>query len=118
MSANKFKQNLRYKKVSERINKKERYDGFNKDEIKAIKITKQYRQIDKELSRFWATALRKDNNNVDWDNMSEEQLDYFEHINKISERLLKTLSKLEEKGIDIDRVINMFNMINCNSVSY
>lgn len=117
MAANKGKQNLRYQKVCKRVDKKIRYDGFTKDEIKYIKTKQKYNQIQKDLNSFWSTAPRKENNSVNWECMSEEELDYFEYIHKISEKLLKALSKLEEK-INVQRTEYIFMQLNCNSVSY
>lgn len=117
MSTNKTKQNLRYKKVSERLNKKVRYDGLSKDEVKYIKSKKQYEQIEKDLNNFWATAPKKQNNSIDWESMSESELDYFDYMYKASEKLLKVLSKLEDK-IDVDKTLNIFLQLNCKSASY
>ncbi|MBD5589123.1 hypothetical protein [Clostridium botulinum] len=117
MSTNKTKQNLRYKKTSERLNKKVRYDGLSKDEVKYIKSKKQYEQIEKDLNNFWTTAPRKQNNSVDWESMSESELNYFDYIYKESEKLLKTLSKLEDT-IDVDKTLNIFLQLNCKSASY
>jgi hypothetical protein len=118
VSTNKDKQNLRFKKVSERLNKKVRYDSFTPDEVKLIKAKKQYTQIERELNRFWATAPRLENNNVDWNNIDEQTLNYFEYINKQSEKLIKRISKLEDKGLDSDKIMNMFMLLNINSISY
>lgn len=117
MSTNKTKQNLRYKKVSERLNKKVRYDGLSKDEVKYIKSKKQYEQIEKDLNNFWDTAPKKQNNSIDWESMSESELDYFYYMYKASEKLLKVLSKLEDK-IDVDKTLNIFLQLNCKSASY
>lgn len=118
MSADKNKQNLRYQKVCSRINKKVRYDGFTKDEVILIKTQKQYEQVQKELSKFWSTAPRTESNQVNWDAIDINILDYFEYIQKQSEKLLKKISKLEDKGLEIDKIMNMFMMLNCNSVNY
>ena len=108
MSACKEKQNLRYKKVCERINKKVRYDGFSKDEISLIKAIKEYQRIDAELNKFYRTALRDKDNKVDWNNIDEVSLNIFDHIYNLSQKLLKRISKLEDKGIDRDKV--MYNL--------
>lgn len=117
MATNKNKQNIRMQKVCERIHKKVRYDGFNETEIKYIKTVKEYEQIDKELSNFYATCKRKPTGQVDWESMSENELDYFDYIYQKSEKLLKRKSKLEEK-INSDEVLRVFVQINLNSVSF
>lgn len=118
MATDKNKQNLRYIKVSERINKKIRYDGFTPKEVKLIKAKKQYEQVDKELNKFWSEAPRIENGHVNWEAISEETLDYFEYIQKQSEKLLKKISNLEDTGINIDKTMKMFVALNCNSVSF
>lgn len=117
MATNRDKQNLRVKKVCERINKKVRYDGLNQDQIKYIKTVKEYEQIDRELNNFYATCKRKSTGQVDWDIMSESELDYFDYIYKKSEKLLKRKSKLEEK-INSDEAMRLFVQLNVNSVSF
>lgn len=118
MSTNKNKQNLRYQKVCQSQNKKIRYDGFSKDEITYLKTKDKYEQFERELNMFWKEAPRNENGAVDWDNMNDETLDYFEYINKQHEKLLNKMSKLEDKGIKVDSLLDMFNQLNCNSVSY
>jgi hypothetical protein len=118
MAANKEKQNLRFKITSQRLNKKVRYDNFTKDEVKLIKAHKKFEQFEKELNDFWKTAPRKENNNVDWESMSERELDLFERINKEHDKALKQISKLEDSGIDSDKVMYMFMIINVHSASY
>jgi hypothetical protein len=118
MAANKEKQNLRFKKISQRLHNKVRYDGFSQDEITIIKTKKKLDQAEKELSYFWANAPRMNNNNVDWDRMTEQELDHFEYIYKQQERLLKKMSKFEDKGFKIDKILNLFMKLNITSASY
>lgn len=118
MAANKHKQNLRYKKVAERINKKVRYDGLTKEQIKYIKTKQEYDNIEKSMNDFWRYAPRLKNNQVNWDNMTEQELGYFEYINGKQEKLFIRLNKLEEDGLDVDTTMNMFMMLNINSVSF
>ncbi|QWU14399.1 hypothetical protein SAMN04487895_101708 [Paenibacillus sophorae] len=118
MGANKEKQNLRYKKVSSRVDKKVRYDGFNKEEVKIIKIHKKYEQFEKELNNFWAYAPRNENNSVAWDKLSEAEISMFEHINKQKEKTLKQIVKYEENGFDVDKIMHIFKQLNIRSVCY
>ena len=118
MSANKSKQNLRYKKIAERINKRIRYDGLTKEQVSYIKAKREYDQVEKDLNNFWSTVPRKENKSVDWDKLSEQELDYFDNIYKQSEKLIKKMSKLQIEGVDIDSTISIFNQLNCHSASY
>jgi len=47
MGANKEKQNIRMKKVCERIHNKIRYNGFSSLEVKYIKTVKEYDRVDR-----------------------------------------------------------------------
>lgn len=116
--ADKNKQNLRYAKVSASQNKKVRYDGLSKEEIKYIKLTKEQNQMDKELNRFYRETKRNENGAIDWINLSEEELDYFDIIYKNNEKLLKKISKLSDTIQDTDKVLNIFLQLNTHSQSY
>jgi hypothetical protein len=118
MAACKDKQNIRFKRISQSQNKKVRYDGFTKDEICLIKTQKKIDQYEKELNFFWSNAPRTENGVVDWESLSEEKLDVFEHINKEKEKLMNKISKLEDKGLDLDKIMNVFMKLNINSMSY
>ena len=118
MSTDKNKQNLRYQKVSSSINKKVRYDGFSAEEVKYLKAINEKKQADKDLNLFWATAPRIEGRNVDWNSMSETEIDFFDYINKKVEKLSKKISRLEDLGIDAEQVIEMFTQLNCHSASY
>jgi hypothetical protein len=118
MGACKEKQNLRFKITSQRLNKKVRYDGFSKEEITLIKIQKKLDQVNKDLNTFWADAPRNKNGAVDWDSMTEETLDYFDFITKEQEKLSKKISKFEDKGFDLDKIMNLFMQLNVRSASF
>lgn len=118
MGANKEKQNLRYKKTAHRLDKKERYDGFTPEEVKVIKAKKKMEQFEHSLNEFWATAPRRVNNSVDWDKLSSQELDYFEHIDKEHKKALRVIVKSEDKGMDVDDVLKRFLMLNVRSVCY
>lgn len=117
MATDKQKQNLRYQKAYVRFNKKT-YKGLTEDQKKMVKLTEQFNQLDKDLNYFWLTAPRNNNNSVCWDNCSDEQLNYFEHINKLKERTLKSINKLEDLGILQDDTMELFNQINTHSVCF
>lgn len=114
----KNKQNLRYAKVSSSQNKKVRYDSLSKDEIKYIKTVNQQEQFSKELDDFYKVAKRNENGAIDWNNMNEEQLEYFDYIYKSNEKLLKKINKLEDIIIDTDRVLHAFLQLNIHSQSF
>ena len=118
MGANKEKQNFRYRQIASRIDKKVRYDGFTEEEIKIIKTHEKYEYFEKELNNFWANAPRKDNGAVDWNHMSENELSMFEHINSNKEKCLKKIIKYEEKGFEVEKILDMFVKLNIRSVCY
>lgn len=115
--ANKEKQNLRYEKTCQKLNKK-RYNGLTDEQKKYIKAKEACEQSEKAMNDFWKNAPRSKYGAVDWKNMTDSQIDYFEQINKNHERNIKRISKLEESGIDIEYTLNLFRELNCNSVSF
>ncbi|MBU7316115.1 hypothetical protein [Paenibacillus oleatilyticus] len=118
MAANKEKQNLRYKKTAQRIDKKVRYDGFTPEEIKIIKTQKKFEQYEKEMNTFWAYAPRNENKGVAWERLSEDEMNLFEYINKQKEKALKQIVKYENKGFSIDKIMERFMKLNVKSVCY
>lgn len=118
MAANKEKQNLRFKKTSQRMNKKVRYDGFSQDEILIIKTKKKLDHAEREMNDFWKNAPRKDNRSVNWDRMTEQELDHFEYIQSQQDRLLRRMNKFEDQGFEIDKIMNLFMKLNITSASY
>ena len=118
MAANIEKQNLRYRKVSDRYFNKIRFDGFKSNEVNFIKLTLVLRLVEKDLNSFWKYVPRLSNSAVNWNALNEKELDYFHWINNKSNGLLKRLSKLEDKGVDGDRVFIIFNNLNNKSVCF
>ncbi|PZT57469.1 hypothetical protein [Paenibacillus silvae] len=118
MATNKQKQNLRFKIVSQRIGKKIRYDGFTSREVEIIKSQKDLERYEKELGNFWTTAPRNSIGAVNWESMTENEIDLFEHINKQKEKAYKKVSKAEDEGYDIDKIMTLFMKLNINSASY
>lgn len=117
MGACKQKQNLRYQKADARWHKKY-YKGLSEDEKKMVKLTEKHDKLEKDLGYFWSNAPRKNTGQVDWDNCTDEQLNYFEYINKKKESTLKAIIKLENKGIMQDNVMKLFMQINTKSVCF
>lgn len=115
--ADKGKQNLRYAKTCRKLNK-ERCKGLTDEQKKYIKSKEAYEQSEKAMNDFWKTALRTDSGAVGWESMTDSQLDYFGEINKIHERNIKRISKLEESGIGVEYTLNLFRELNCNSVCF
>ena len=116
--ADKNKGNMRFQQISTRQNKRVRYDGLTPDQTKYIKAINAKKQADKDMNSFWLYAPRNESGSVDWNAMSEDELDNFEYINKKCESLSKKVLKLEHTGIDIDRTLDFFTQLNCHSVSY
>jgi hypothetical protein len=50
--------------------------------------------------------------------MNDEQLDYFEIITKKQEKLQKKISKLEDQGLNLDKLLYTFMLLNNTSVSF
>lgn len=117
MSANKEKQNLRMKKVCERVHRKINYQGLNQLQVKYIKAVKEYERVNKDLDKFYTTCKRNSNGAVDWNSMNDNELDYFDYIYKKSEKLQKIISRYEEK-INGDETMRIFLELNCKSVSF
>lgn len=115
--ANKEKQNLRYAKTCQKLNKK-RYKGLTDEQRRYIKAKEACEQSEKDMNEFWKFAPRSESGSVDWNRMSDSQLDYFEEINKTHKRNIKRISKLEENGIDVEYTLNLFRELNCNSVCF
>lgn len=85
---NKEKQNLRYVKTCQKLNKK-RYKGLTDRQKKYIKAREAYEQSERAMDDFWRTAPRSGSGAVGWESMTDSQLDYFEEINKNHERNTK-----------------------------
>jgi hypothetical protein len=117
MGANKGKQNIRMKRVCERVANKTTYKGLTEQEVKYVKTVRQHQQIEKDLNYFYATCKRTETGQVDWDSMDDKELDYFDYIYKLSERLYKRKSNMEEK-FDGDKVMKSFLQINNRSISF
>lgn len=117
MAANPMKQNIRYAKADASWRKKS-YNGLTEDEKKMVKLTEKYNQLEKDMDYFWATAPRNARDGVDWEKCTEEQLDYFEYINKCQERTMKSINRLEEKGIIQDETMKLFRQLNTKSLSF
>lgn len=119
MAANKIKQNLRYQKCAEGIEKKQSFKYLSKLEKEYVKIQLQYKQVEKELDRFWKNAPRiASTGAIDWDLLSASELDYFEMIYKKSCSLLAKMNRLEEKGVDSNYAMDIFNQVNNHSICF
>lgn len=108
--------NIAYQKAFRKQQKKS-YKGLTEEQRKYIKAKETYEMAEKELNRFYSTANRKENGNVDFENMSELDLDLFEHLNKTKEKAFKTMDRLENI-VDVEYTLNMFLQINTHSMSY
>ena len=108
--------NIAYQRAFNKQQKKS-YKGLTEEQKKYIKAKESYDLADKELNRFYSTCSRKDNGNVDFENMEESELDLFEHLNRTKDKSYKTMSKLT-KIIDTDYTLNIFMQINTHSMSF
>lgn len=117
MSTNKNKQNIRFRKVSERINKRKSYKGLTDEEKKYIQLKEKFDIIDKDYNNFYKTAPRNHNGCVDWCQLSEKEMNYFDYLYKQHEKMLSKMSNLED-AIDVDYALNIFLQINTHSQSF
>lgn len=117
MAASKEKQNMRFQRVSQRIFSKVRYDGFRPEQVKYIKLVREYQCLDIELNRFYRDCKRTETGSVDWDTLDVKTLDWFDFIYKKHEKMQSKISKLEER-IDGSEVMRLFMELNCNSVCF
>ena len=106
-----------YERADARM-RKTTYKGLTEAEKKYIKVEERRRQYAKELDRFYRTAPRTEAGAVDWDALDEKTLDYFDALYKNEEQARAKLSRMEESGIDGDRVKNIFLQINTHSASF
>lgn len=113
----KSKQNLRYQKADTTW-RKTSYRGLTSDQKKMVKLVEKHRLLEKDLNYFWANAPRQENDAVNWDAMSSTQLDYFDFLNKESEKVSSSIDRLEDKGIDQDATMEYFMQLNIKSVCF
>lgn len=108
--------NLTYEKAH-RKQQKVSYKNLSDNETKYIKAKQRFEQLEKGLSFFYSHCKRKENGAVDFENMSESDLDFFEEMNKEREKALRIMSKLEDV-IDVDRALTIFLQTNTHSMSF
>lgn len=96
---------------------KKTYKGLDKQQRKYIKAKERFDQMDKGLNYFYSHCKRTENGAVDWDSLTESELDTFEWQNKEKNRALSVMNKLENV-IDVDFTLNLFLQINTHSMSF
>lgn len=117
MSTNPAKQNLRYAKADKAWRKKS-YKGLSNEEKRMVKLTELHEQLEKDLNYFWNTAPRNNSGAVDWENCTEEQLKYFEYVNKKKEKTFKSILRMEEKGFNQVEIMKLFTQLNVKSACF
>lgn len=108
---------LQYQRVF-RKQQKTSYKGLTPEQRRYVKAEEVRRITDKGLNDFYAHVPRFANGAVDWNALNEQQLDYFEEINKRHEKAINTMSRLEDNGLDGDYALNVFMQINTHSMSF
>lgn len=108
---------LQYQKAF-RSQLKTTYKGLTPEQKRYVKAEEERRITDKGLNDFYAHAPRSHNGAVNWQALSEQQLDYFEQTNKRHERAIKTMSKLEDNGLDGEYTLEVFRQLNTRSASF
>ena len=111
----------KFNKITQRLNKPV-YKHLTKEEYKLKKLLEKKEQHEKYFygaNGFYATVKRK-NNIVDWDSLSEKELDIFDYNHKELEKINSQISNLEDKySINSEDVIDKFNKTqNSLSVSF
>lgn len=108
--------NLTYQKAF-RKQQKVSYKNLNENEKKYIKAKEKFEQMDKWLNYFYLHCRRLENGSVDWDNLTDEELDTFDFVSKEKEKALSKMSKLEDV-IDVEYTLNVFMQTNTHSMSF
>ena len=108
--------NIAYQKAFQRQQKKS-YRLLNEKQKKYIKAKEKFEQMDKGLNDFYSSANRLSKGAVDFQNMTEDRLDYFNWLNKEKQKAMNVMDKLE-KEIDVDYTLNIFLQINTHSMSF
>ena len=107
----------RLKQVHQR-NLKISYKGLIKIEYRLIKLIEIKEQVEKYLygfNGFYSRCKRKENNNVDWDKLSEKEQNDFSYVSKELEKTNKKISHIEEKyNLDSEEILKKFYEIQKN----
>ena len=93
------------------------YKGLDDNQKKYIKAKEKFEQMDKALNYFYSHCKRLNNNAVDWDSLTDKELDNFEYWNKEKDKALSVMNKLETI-IDVDYTLSYFLQINTHSMSF
>lgn len=110
------KSNIRLQAVAAR-QLKISYKGLDDKQKRYIKAKERYEQYDKALAYFYSHCKRTTNGAVDFENMTEAELDKFEEYNKEKNKAFRAMSRLEEQ-IDVDYTLSLFLQINTHSMSF
>lgn len=108
---------LQYQKAF-RKQQKTKYKGLTPEQKQYIKAEEERRITDKGLNDFYAHAPRNNNGAVNWNALTEQQLDYFEQLNRQHNKAVRTMSRLEDGGLDGDYTLKIFMQINTHSMSF
>ncbi len=91
------------------------YSGLNEVEYRLIKLLEKKEQFDNFLygfNGFYSKCKRKENNNVDWDKLSEKDQNYFSYVNKELEKTNRKINYIEEKyNLDSEEILKKFYLI-------
>lgn len=87
---------------------KKTYKYINKKQYKIIKLIEKRELIEEYFYGFYKRAPRKNNGMVDWEKLSNGEIDFFEYQTKESEKINKALDKFSE--IEFLETKNFFKM--------
>ena len=93
------------------------YANLTEPQKRYIKAKEQYEQADKYLSWFYSNCKRTETGAVDFESMTDSELDTFEQVNKNKEKAVRVMSKLEDQ-IDVEYTLSVFLQTNTHSMSF
>ena len=108
--------NLQYQKAY-RKQQKTTYKGLTTEQKRYIKAKERYTEMDKALAWFYSRCKRTETGAVDWNVLTEREIDDFEFWNKEKDKAYRQMSRLAEV-IDTDLAETVFLQINTHSASF
>lgn len=108
--------NVTYQKAFRKQQKKS-YKGLTDNQRKYIKAKERVEQMDKALTSFYSHSKRTETGAVDFDCLTDKELDVFDYWNKEKEKAMRAMNKLESI-IDVNYTLNVFIQINTHSMSF
>ena len=115
--ANKEKQNWRLAKAINKQHTKVTFKCLNENEKAYIKAWLDWQRYDKELDNFYLRVKRLPNGIVDWESLSETEMQSYGAMYNSKKKAYSKMSKLETQ-INVDIAKSIFRQENTQSTSY